>query len=184
MTTIHTFSFIFIGLAASSGPAASQPPAGPAPEVRTAMAKFAWLEGDWRGEGWRAGPAGKETFEVAETARFRLGGVILTVEGRGWTVGEDGQEVEGHNAFGVLSYDAYQDVYRFDAFVKEGYQSRTEPDVGENEYRWSHPAGPGAEMRYHARLTEDDDWLETGERCVEGECAQIFEMRLSRVEAD
>lgn len=182
MTHNKVYSFIFIGLALGGGVAAAQAPQPPAPIVREAMTKFAWLEGEWRGEGWRSGPSGRETFQVAEKAHFHLDDLILIVEGRGWSVGENGGEVEGHKAFGVLSYDAYAQTYRFDAFVREGYQSRTEPEVGENEYRWSHPAGPGAEMRYHARLTDDGQWLETGERCANDNCTQIFEMRLSKAE--
>lgn len=184
MANSYRFPFIFSALALAAGPAAGQPSADPAPQVREAMSKLAWLEGAWRGEGWRARPGGRDTFNVTETVYFKLDGLILILEGRGWSIGENGADIEGHKAFGVLSYDAYAQTYRFDAFVKQGYQSRAEPQVGENEYRWSHDAGPGAEMRYHARLTADGEWFETGERCVDEQCVQIFEMRLSRIEAD
>lgn len=176
--------FIFMVLAGLVGPAAGQSQSDPAPMVRDAMEKLAWLEGDWRGEGWRATPAGKEAFQAAEKAHFHLDGLILIVEGRGWTVGDDGQEIEGHRAFGVLSYDPFAKTYRFDAFVKQGYQSHSQPQVGENEYRWSHPAGPGAEMRYRARLSEAGEWIESGARCGGDDCVQTMEMRLSKVRGE
>ncbi len=161
--------------------ALAQPHQPPAPVVKEAMAKLNWIVGEWRGEGWRTGPEGRETFQVAEQVDSELEGMLIVFHGRGWSIGADGEEIPGHKAFGVLSYDAYGKTYRFDAFVKEGYQSRTEPEVGENEYRWSHPAGPGARMRYHARLTDAGEWLETGERCVEETCTQFLEMTLKRV---
>lgn len=170
--------------AVAANDAMAQAPAPPAPEVREAMQKLAWLEGEWRGAGWYNTPAGRETYEVSEKAHFHLDGLILVVQGRGWSVDEDGAEIEGHKAFGVLSYDAYAKTYRFDAFVKEGYQSRSAPQVGENEFRWSHPAGPNAEMRYHARLSPDGEWIESGERCVAEKCTPVMEMRLSRSSPD
>ncbi len=162
----------------------AQPPAPPAPEVRAAMEKLAWLEGEWRGEGWRATSAGKETFQVSERTHFHLDGLVLVVHGRGWSADDEGNEIEGHKAFGVMSYDAFAKTYRFDAFVKDGYQSRSEPQVGENEYRWSHPAGPDAEMRYHAWLSEDGEWIESGERCIADTCTPVMEMRLKRASSD
>jgi hypothetical protein len=171
-------------LGISSAPAAAQSPQPPAPAVRAAMEKLDWLAGEWRGEGWRMSAAGRENFFVAETVEWDVDGLVLVLHGRGWSVGENGEIIEGHKALGILSYDAYARTYRFDAFVKEGYQSRTQPVVGENEYRWSHPAGPGAEMRYHARLTGEGDWFETGERCVSDACTPFLEMRLSKTSAE
>lgn len=159
----------------------AQPPQPPAPVVKAAMEKLAWLEGEWEGTGWRDGRGGRETFKAAEKVHAELDGILLIFHGRGWSVGADGQEKEGHKAFAVLSFDSFAQTYRFDAFVKEGYQTRGEPVVGENEYHWSVPAGAGAEMRYHVRLTEDGEWFETGERCAGEICKQFFEMRLAKV---
>ncbi|GJL95061.1 MAG: hypothetical protein DHS20C05_14660 [Hyphococcus sp.] len=184
MKNIRIFSGLLIGAVSSvallSGPAAAQNP--PTEIVKQAMEKFAWLEGEWRGEGWSYNrEGGRDTFQVHEIATYQLDGVVLTFHGRGWSVDEDGAEVEGHKAFGVVSYDAYAQTYRFDAFVKEGYQSRSTPEVGENEYRWAVSAGPDAEMRYHARLEDDGAWVETGERCVEDKCTPMMQMRLEKV---
>ncbi len=168
----------------------SQPPQPPtptpAPTVKAAMAKLQWLVGEWEGEGWRAGSDGEtETFTVRETIEPKLGGLILLIEGRGWSEGDDGARIDAHHAIGVFSYDAYGRRYHFDAFVKEGRQTRTTPAVAENSFTWSHPAGPGAEMRYVAQLTDDGAWdgawLETGSYCRDDDCRQTMEMRLTRI---
>lgn len=182
--SINKLAMISAASAALLTPALAQPPQPPAAQVRDAMAKLAWLEGDWHGAGWRATRDGKETFYVDERVRFHLDGIVLVVEGRGWSVDETGAEIEGHKALGVFSYDAFARSYRFDAFVKEGYQSRTTPEIGENEFRWSVPAGPSAEMRYHARLTDKGEWVETGMRCAGDACAPALEMRLEKKQAD
>jgi hypothetical protein len=170
-------ALIFLSL---MGPAAAQPPSDPAPQVLTAMEKLAWMKGEWEGEGWRATREGRETFNVRESVGEELDGLVIVVHGRGWAAGENGEEIEGHKAFGVLSYDAFAQTYRFDAFVKQGYQTRTAPQIEDNGYRWSHPAGPDTQMRYFARLTDGGEWLETGERCVKDACVPAMEMRLKR----
>lgn len=165
-------------LSASAALAQPQPPA---PAVKEAMTEVAWMVGKWEGEGWRAGPDGVvETFRVRETVKPKLGGLILLIEGRGWSESDDGATIEGHHAIGVFSYDAHARQYHFDAFVKEGYQTRATPEISENAFTWTHPAGPGAEMRYTAQLTDDGAWLETGSYCHGDECRQTLEMRLKR----
>lgn len=147
----------------------------------TAMEKFSWLQGEWEGNGWRATRDGKKTFNVHEVVSTQLDGLLLIVEGRGWSIDSDGNETEGHKAFGVFSYDVFAKSFHFDAFVKEGYQSRNKPEVGKNEFRWSHPAGPDATMHYHARLSKSGEWIESGERCVNEVCVQTMEMRLTKI---
>ena len=168
------------GFALLSSPATAQTP--PTEAVKLAMEKLSWIEGEWRGEGWRYNRnGGRDEFQVHEQLTYKLDGILLVAEGRGWSLDENGVETEGHKAFGVLSYDVFNQNYRFDAFVKEGYQSRSIPEVGENEYRWVVPAGPSVELRYHARLDGDGAWLETGERCVEDKCSPMMSMRLKKV---
>ena len=158
----------------------------PAPKTRAAavkdaLQKLAWLEGDWTGEGWAMTRSGtKETFNVTEKVVTKLGGLIIVAEGRGWSYDDAGNEVEGHRAFGVLSYEPFSKEYRFNAFVRDGYQTTATPDVATNSYRWAVPAGPGAEMRYHARLEDDGVWVESGERCAEEKCTPSMEMRLTK----
>lgn len=171
-----------LGTASIAGSAAAMAQQPPAAGVQAAMAKVEWIAGEWEGEGWRTGPQGAvDTFNVRESVEAKLGGLLYVVEGRGWREDEDGIRHEGHHAFGVFSYDAHARRYHFDAFVKEGYQTRTTPTITDNEYSWSHPAGPEAEMRYTARLTDAGEWLETGFYCRGNDCRQTFEMRLSRI---
>ena len=187
-TRFITLFSLIVALAAT--PATAQPAnqswAPPAPVVREAMTKLDWLKGEWRGEGWRNTPEGHENFATHERVESEVDGLVLLLHGRGWALHEDGTKDDAaeHIALGVLSYDAYRKSYIFDSYVKEGYQTRGTPSVGDNEFRWSHPAGPGAEMRYHARLNDAGEWFETGERCVENVCTPFLEMRLKKIESD
>ena len=168
----------FVSLSAAS--AQSEPPAQ---AVKEAMAKVEWMVGEWEGEGWRADPQGDvHQFNVREVVEPKLGGLILVIEGRGWREGEGGERIENHHAVGIFSFDAYSRQYHFDAFVREGYQSRSTPEISEGKYTWSHPAGPNAKMQYTAQLTDDGAWLETGAYCRGDDCQQTFEMRLTRAE--
>ena len=181
---LFAFLAAFFGAASAQSPAAEWSP--PAPQVRAAMAKLEWLKGEWRGEGWRIMPEGREEFASHERVEPQVAGLVLLLHGRGWTKLEDGSldEEAGHVALGVLSYDAYRRTYVFDSYVQEGYQTRGTPEVGDREFRWSHPAGPGVEMRYHARLTDDGHWFETGERCIENNCTPFFEMKLEKIDRE
>jgi hypothetical protein len=50
-------------------------------------------------------------------------------------------------------------------------------------FGWSHPAGPGATMRYTATV-RDGEWHEIGERVTDGAPpSRVFEMRLRRIGA-
>lgn len=177
--------FIAIVLISLPPAVAAQSPASPPAEtVRAALEKVGWLVGEWEGEGWQLRPDGtRDTFDVRETVRTELGGVLILIEGKGTATLPSGETVEGHHAIGVFSYDAFARQYHFDAFVKDGYQTRGTPVIEENRYHWSHPAGPDAEMRYTVQLDENGQWHETGSYCRADQCSQTFEMRLSRIEA-
>ncbi|WP_428406993.1 hypothetical protein [Hyphococcus sp.] len=184
---ISRMFMLFPALAAlTASPSLAQEGALPAPQVREAMAKLGWMKGEWDGTGWRVTPQGREDFAAHELVEPQVEGLVLLLHGRGWALHEDGSigEEAGHLALGVLSYDAFRRTYVFDSYVKEGYQVRGNPAVGDNEFRWSHPAGPGVEMKYHARLTDDGEWLETGERCEAEACSLFLEMRLKKIGAE
>ncbi len=168
------------GALAAAGTAAAQDYPSPKAEVKAAIEKLAWLQGTWEGEGWHYTHAGKrETYNIKEQIVSKLDGIILAVEGRGWSVDAEGNEIEVHHAVAVMSYDPFAKDYRIHAFTRDGFQTATTPEVGEMSYRWTVPAGPGAEMRYHARI-EDGEWVESGERCAGDKCTPAMEMRLRK----
>ena len=169
----------------SASPATAQNYTPPAETVRAAMQKLAWLEGEWRGEGWRLNRQGeRETHHAKEIVTPQIGGIILTVEGLGWDFNDAGEKIVGHHAFGVLSFDPQKQAYQFSAYVQQGYQSHSSPTVGENSLEWSLAAGPDVEMRYKARLNDDGEWLETGEHCTSNGCVEISGMRLTKVASE
>jgi hypothetical protein len=81
---------------------------------RLAMKKLDFLVGVWKGEARLARGSG-ESIELVQTeeAGFKLGGLILVIEGTG-RAKSDGVAVL--QAFGVLSYDDDSQTYRMCAF--------------------------------------------------------------------
>ena len=74
MTVRTAAAAVFLSVLPFAGglSAAAQPPQPPAPQVKAAMAKLAWLEGDWEGTGWRDGPAGRETWKPSTIPQKRI----------------------------------------------------------------------------------------------------------------
>ena len=172
-------------LALAAAPAAAQEagqaaPSGPwEPAARLeaqleAMQALAFLDGTWRGGAATAEASG----ELVQTERVGtlLGGSVRLVEGRGYDA--SGETV--FNALGIISFDPVRRAYSIRSYAM-GYAGDYPLTVRPDGFAWSHPAGPGATMRYTATVI-GDEWHEVGERVAEGASpVQVFEMRLRRV---
>lgn len=167
-------------LLASQAPAsASAPPSAPAsnPATRTmaqreAMARLAFLDGQWRG----VGRMGSEAFTQTERVGSLLGGSIKLLEGRAY----DGEGNTVFNAFATISYDPVKQAYimRSHAMSYDGdFPLTVRPDG----FSWVQPMGPGASIRYTATI-KGDEWLQIGER-IAGDAppVKMFEMKLRRI---
>lgn len=93
----------------------SQVPQTPNMEAqRTAMKKLDFLVGEWSGKASAArGPGLVVELAQTETAQFKLGGLILMIEGIGRTV-SDG--VLALQALGLISFDDASGCYRMRAY--------------------------------------------------------------------
>ena len=141
---------------------------------REAMQALAFLDGNWRG------PASTSELEgeLVQTERVGtlLGGTVRVVEGRGY----DAQGNTVFNAFGIISYDPVQRRYMIRTYTA-GYHGDYPLEIRRDGFSWSHPAGPGATMRYNATV-RDGEWHEVGERVVEGaEPVRVIELRVRRI---
>jgi hypothetical protein len=169
----------------AAGPGAAQPPAPP-PAQREAMKKLDFLVGRWEGGGWMEfAPGQRRTFKSTETVQSKLDGLLLTIDGmhRG-RVGDAGEEVVVHNAFGLISYDAQAKRYRFQAFTARGNHEDTEAKVSDKQLVWGMSIPQFGEVRYTTRLDEKGRWFEVGEVSKDGkEWRKFFEMTLDRVPA-
>jgi len=81
---------------------------------RAAMAKLAFLVGKWEGEAriYR-GPGEPTTLAMTEDASYRLGGLILLIEGIGRSKADGKPALQ---AIGFISYDDAKGTYQMRAF--------------------------------------------------------------------
>lgn len=173
-------SLLMSGLvAALSSVASAQTPANPAAlmaEQKTALEKFARMDGVWRGPAWTILPSG-EKHNITQTERIGpfLDGSIKVIEGRGYEA--DGRV--SFNAFGVISYSAETKGYRMRSHAQGRYGDFAIVPTDDG-YMWEVPAGPMT-IRYTA-VIKDGVLKEVGDRIMPGkEPVRFFEMTLNRI---
>lgn len=123
---------------------------------REAMQKLAFLVGKWSGPVsiWR-GPGEPLHLTQAETAQFKLDGLVMQIEGE--STGSDGKWQ--FQALATVSYDDASHTYRFRAY-NDGHYIDTEFTVQPDGFRWGFDAGP-AKIRNAMHLTAKGEWQET-----------------------
>lgn len=141
---------------------------------RDALAKLAWMDGNWRGEAVTG--TGPTAHHVTQTERIGplLGGTVKLLEGKGFNA--DGSV--GFNAFGVLSYDPPSKRYTLHSYA-QGHAGDFVLTPTGNGYVWEIPTG-AMTIRYTATL-HDGTWTEVGDQIVAGQPPRrFFEMNLHR----
>ena len=179
-------TFLVALLVALAAPAEAQPAADAAPELHPALAPFAGLIGQWRGEARATGRDGETVLLQTEDVRVGLGGAILTVEGRGRALGDGGAAGETlFHAHGVFSVDGETGTVYLDAFTKENRHTRVQPAPVDGGFDWSIEPESGPRIANTMRFDEAGRWTETGRMTFDGGATWIpfFEMTLERVEA-
>lgn len=140
---------------------------------RRAMEALSFMDGAWRG-GAEARQSDRG-FVQTERVGLLLDGTVRLVEGRGY----DAAGGTVFNALGIISYDPVRRAYSIRTYAM-GFAGDYPLSVRPDGFSWSHPAGPGATMRYNATI-RDGEWHEVGERVADGQPpARTFEMRLRR----
>jgi hypothetical protein len=142
-----------------------QPPRTPDLEAqRAAMKKLDFLVGKWSGEACMAHGAG-ETIDLAQTeeAGFRLGGLILVIEGVGRAKSSGALVLQ---AFGIISYEDETTTYRMRAF-NDGRFLETEIKLLEEGQgmTWGFTLGE-IKTKSLLRINEHDQWTELHEIIV------------------
>ncbi len=162
-----------------SGHASAQRPESPQARIavqRDAMAKFAYMDGVWRGPAETILPDGKK-HAIVQTERIGpfLDGSIKVLEGRGYEA--DG--TVSFNALGTVSYDAAKKIYTLHSNA-QGYVGDYVLTPTADGFIWEIPAGPMT-LRYVATF-KDGVWRETGDRILPGkDPVRFFEMNLKRI---
>lgn len=167
---------LLICLFAGSLLAQMQP--SPAPHVE-AMKKFAFLAGEWRGEGWvEMMPGQRHNYEQSERVEFRQHGTILSIVGQGKDKAT-GELV--HDAFAVLSFDPASGKYTMTSWAYPGRRGSFEIKPEAEGFEWGMKNGP-ATIRYRMKLTAEGVWHETGEMTLDGQnWRQFLEFKVRRL---
>ena len=176
---------VLIALVAATLAAAAQeqqpqpqaPRRPPTPDAQLeAMKKLDYMAGNWQGEGWMDMGGRRMTFRGGEKIQRKLNGLALLVEGAFFAKPEGAPaEIPVHTTLGVMSYDPKTSTYRFSSWLATGGSGETELHLLDGGWWWE-PAGSG--VKFTMKLTENGEWLETGERGGK----QFFEMRLKKAD--
>ena len=175
-----TAALAMTALAGEPKPEPGKPnPYDPAPLLaaqRTAMTRYAAMDGLWRGQASTTLPSG-ETHKVTHTERVGplLDGTIRLIEGRSYR--DDGST--GFNAFAIVSFDPAKQAYSLHSYaLGRAGDFVLQPQA--DGYVWEIPAGPTT-IRYTATI-KDGTWHEVGDRIEPGKPpARFFEMTLQRI---
>jgi hypothetical protein len=151
---------------------------------RQAMKKLDFLAGKWAGEAtMQTGKGPPIKVKQSEDVQFKLGGVVLIIEGTGVGKQKD-TEAEGivFNALATISYDAETKKYKMRAHRMEGPSVDPEITITENGFVWGFtPPKSKVQIRYTATV-KDDKWTEIGEFSLDGKTwTKFLEMNLKRV---
>lgn len=146
------------------------------------LSAFSAWAGEWQGEGsMQMGPGPVKKSNVTEKIEYKLDGTILVVEGIGKSVdATTKQEVISHHAFGILSFDAASQEYKFKSYIQDGKSAEAWFTILEsNKYAWGFDT-PNGKIRYTIVIDAvKKTWNEVGEFSRDGaQWMRFFEMNL------
>jgi hypothetical protein len=133
---------------------------------RSAMKKLSFLAGTWIGEAHILRAPG-QTVQLVQTedARYKLGGLILVIEG----VGKTAAGALVLQALGVISYEDDRSVYRMRAFNDGRFLETEVKLLAEDEgVSWSFAVGE-VRTRSVLRINERGEWTELHEITIGSE---------------
>ncbi len=144
-------------------------------EQRTAMDRFAFMDGEWRGTVTSTGPMGEVALTQTERVGTMANRAARMIEGRGYAA--DGS-LE-FNAVAMITYDAFNNEYVMVSTAR-GMTSRPWFEVTEDGFRWGLESGP-VKLSYEA-IVKKGSWVEVGYMQMGDQTRQKFlEMKLERI---
>ncbi|MEO8371020.1 MAG: hypothetical protein ABI806_17690 [Candidatus Solibacter sp.] len=169
------YRFLLFVIAALS--LCAQPQSHPDAQVAE-MKKVAFLEGMWKGDGWlMMGPGKREEFVQTERVEYKLGGLVLEIEG----VGRKASGELVHHALATIAVEADLKTCHFRSYDLQGHFVDAPcrlPQAG--VFQWSLEL-PQGQTRYTLRLNAAGQWHEVGEFSRDGkEWRKTFEMTLDK----
>lgn len=124
-----------------------------------AIKKLAFIEGQWQGIAKvTTGPSQNLVLDQHENVELRLGGKLLTIEGKGYSEGK----LE-FNAFAVVTFDEGKQDYEMQSWLSSGEKTEAYIKV-HNDVQWEWGFEfPQGKVRYFISLNEKGQWSEKGE---------------------
>ena len=144
---------------------------------REAMAKLAFMDGEWRGSAWTQLVPQAPKHDITQTERVGtfLDGTVRVIEGRGYEA--DGKV--SFNAFAVISYKTETKAYSMRSYAMGNSGDFVLVPTADG-FTWEIPAGPMT-IRYTATI-KDGVWKEVGDRLTPGkDPVRFIEMDLKRI---
>jgi hypothetical protein len=157
--------------AQSSAPAAASDPRTAGTRMsREAMARFAWLEGEW--EGPVTVNSGGRSFTLTQREHVQASAMntALIIQGRG-SMKPAGAAEERllFAAAGVLTFDVIANGYVFFAASGTGQAQQFRVTThGEDGFAWGYTEPGGRQTRYVISRTAKGEWYELGEQSDDG----------------
>jgi hypothetical protein len=144
---------------------------------RAAMKKLEFLVGKWTGEARVLRAQGEPLVMVqTEEAQYRLGGLILSIEGVGRNKADGKPALQ---AFGIVSYDDETGTYRMRAF-NDGRFLETEVKLIDNGFTWGFALGPYKTSSV-MRIDDKGAWTEQHEIVIGTQAPRKYmELSVSR----
>ena len=145
------------------------------------MKKLDFLVGKWAGEArLLRGPAEPVVLVQTEEAQFKLGGLILEIEGIGRTMPDNKPALE---ALGIISFDDGTGTYNMRAFNDGRFLETDVKLLADGKgLTWRYTLGS---IRTHSnkRINEKGEWTELAEITIESQPARkLLELRVRRQE--
>ena len=134
--------------------AAQQPASNSVALQRKAMHKLAFLVGRWSGPVTIIRRTGELHLTQSEDVRYRLGGLVLLIEGR--STSSDGSTE--FSALATVSFDDATQTYHIRAY-NDGHYVDAPLTVLPRGFSWGFPAGP-ARIVIAMHLTDKGRWQE------------------------
>src|SRR5215471_9072530 len=151
---------------------------------RAAMQKLEFLVGKWEGEASvLRGPGAIEDLAQTEAAEYKLGGLVLVIEGVGRTKGGE----PALQAYGIISFDDENGTYRMRAFndgrfLETEVQLLDKPDGSRqtNGMTWGFKLGDFRTASV-LQINEDGEWTELAELFIGDQSPRkLLELRVRR----
>ena len=136
---------------------------------RAAMKKLSFLVGEWAGEASAArAPGVVAELSQTETAQFKLGGLVLMIEGVGRMKSDGKLALE---ALGLITFDDETETYRMRAY-NDGRWLETEVKLtGEKSLSWGFTLGQ-FRTQSTLRINEKGEWTEHADITIGARPAQ------------